>query len=561
MLGILLVSLIHTSVVDVDGVTEPIVKDTWQGDQLNETVVEPVLNLSSTIIERGDSINVAIGARNLTSPENLIPDLPFSLWLFDNQTYSALSLLNDTTETSFINYTLHTYFTPNPLDEGIYSLNLYIHLNETFSLHTNATFQVVTNPQANVLFSLSPTGSFSVGKNQNRTIFLSLENVGGSNAFNVTVTIQSIDEPVGLVQSIFPAFIPLMRADEKIVLNFTISPSRFGIGHLSLFTSFTNSEQLTKVGSLSLKPKVLPRVIASFNPINQLFSQNTTTFSITITNLEQDAIQISFGLVSDLISFASGSETQIIEIAGNSRFETSVVGTVLKDGDATVTLEILFHDPDGSDTDKIFVETRQFPVSNIINVVLAWNDLSFWLTAFNVLLLIMFVSSFLYFYFNPKLPNRLFMRLLTPDIPQFQLDTETVVVDGSNVAWERPTSEGKADLRNIDKAVETLQRAGFKNIIVIADAALRYQVSDMKEFDKATHSGKIHVMPAKVSADQFILRLAQERKAMILTNDLFKEYRDKNPWIDDRRIPYTILDGFVYLHPLGSTKDANVSEA
>ncbi|MHA1224787.1 MAG: NYN domain-containing protein, partial [Candidatus Heimdallarchaeaceae archaeon] len=49
--------------------------------------------------------------------------------------------------------------------------------------------------------------------------------------------------------------------------------------------------------------------------------------------------------------------------------------------------------------------------------------------------------------------------------------------------------------------------------------------------------------------DKFILRLAEEENAMIVSNDLFKEFKEASPWIDQRRIPYTILDGEVYLHP------------
>ena len=52
-----------------------------------------------------------------------------------------------------------------------------------------------------------------------------------------------------------------------------------------------------------------------------------------------------------------------------------------------------------------------------------------------------------------------------------------------------------------------------------------------------------------MDGDKFILRIAEEEKAMIVSNDMFKEFRDTAPWIDERRIPYTILDGEVYLHP------------
>ena len=34
---------------------------------------------------------------------------------------------------------------------------------------------------------------------------------------------------------------------------------------------------------------------------------------------------------------------------------------------------------------------------------------------------------------------------------------------------------------------------------------------------------------------------------------MFKEFREDAPWVDERRIPYTILEGEVYLHPTAAS--------
>ncbi|MHA2172322.1 MAG: hypothetical protein ACXAB7_20830 [Candidatus Kariarchaeaceae archaeon] len=46
------------------------------------------------------------------------------------------------------------------------------------------------------------------------------------------------------------------------------------------------------------------------------------------------------------------------------------------------------------------------------------------------------------------------------------------------------------------------------------------------------------------------MRLSAQNGSLILTNDLFKEFREEFSWIDQRRVPYSILSGELYLHPI-----------
>ncbi len=126
---------------------------------------------------------------------------------------------------------------------------------------------------------------------------------------------------------------------------------------------------------------------------------------------------------------------------------------------------------------------------------------------------------------------------------------DTVILDGSNIAWEEKNADNKPKLNNIETMINKLSRANFKKIITVADAALRYQIDDQKKLDRLVKEGAIKMLPARVDGDKFILRLAEEENGMIISNDMFKEFREQAPWIDERRIPYTILTGEVWLHP------------
>ncbi|MHA1592703.1 MAG: NYN domain-containing protein [Candidatus Heimdallarchaeaceae archaeon] len=124
-----------------------------------------------------------------------------------------------------------------------------------------------------------------------------------------------------------------------------------------------------------------------------------------------------------------------------------------------------------------------------------------------------------------------------------------VILDGSNIAWEEKNSLDKPKISNIENMINRLSKVNFNKIITVADAALRYQIDNQKRLDKLVKEGAMKMLPARVDGDKFILRLAEEENAMIVSNDMFKEFREMKTWIDQRRIPYTILENEVYLHP------------
>ena len=126
---------------------------------------------------------------------------------------------------------------------------------------------------------------------------------------------------------------------------------------------------------------------------------------------------------------------------------------------------------------------------------------------------------------------------------------DAVILDGSNIAWEEKNLADKPKISNVEAMINRLSRANFAKIITVADAALRYQIDNQKRLDRLVKEGAVKMLPARVDGDKFILRLAEEENAMIVSNDMFKEFRETAPWIDQRRIPYTILDDEVYLHP------------
>lgn len=117
-----------------------------------------------------------------------------------------------------------------------------------------------------------------------------------------------------------------------------------------------------------------------------------------------------------------------------------------------------------------------------------------------------------------------------------------VIIDASNVAHFRKGADEKPNLKNILSSDEALKKLGYETII-IADASLRHEIDEKESFNQLLDEGKIQQVPSGTNADHYILKLAEEENAKILSNDVFREFSDEFQDISSRRIPYSLKEG------------------
>lgn len=124
-----------------------------------------------------------------------------------------------------------------------------------------------------------------------------------------------------------------------------------------------------------------------------------------------------------------------------------------------------------------------------------------------------------------------------------------ILVDGSNVALTSK-KEGKPKIDNIEIMRLELEKHGYDPIVIV-DASLRHRLSesDKKRFERWIDEEKVIQSPAGVRADITLLEYADKHKAKIVSNDTFKEYKIKYPWLEDmdRVMPFNIIDADVFL--------------
>lgn len=121
------------------------------------------------------------------------------------------------------------------------------------------------------------------------------------------------------------------------------------------------------------------------------------------------------------------------------------------------------------------------------------------------------------------------------------------VVDGSNVALEEKTNDGRPKMENIAKMRKVLEDQGYRPII-IADARLKHEIDDPSQYERFEDEGIIHQAPAGTQADYFILTTAQIENGIVISNDRFKDWRKEFPLVRERRIPFMIVDGNIEIH-------------
>ena len=126
------------------------------------------------------------------------------------------------------------------------------------------------------------------------------------------------------------------------------------------------------------------------------------------------------------------------------------------------------------------------------------------------------------------------------------------IVDASNVAHSVEGEPARVD--HILAMCDKLQDEGYE-AIVVADAALRHQVTDADAFERLVARGVVHQAPAGTDADYFILNFARELDAVIVSNDRFRDRMDHFPELRRRIVRYMILAGEVVLERRGGRRD------
>ncbi len=124
-----------------------------------------------------------------------------------------------------------------------------------------------------------------------------------------------------------------------------------------------------------------------------------------------------------------------------------------------------------------------------------------------------------------------------------------IVIDASNVCLAERDQRGRARLQNL-LAVRALLRQLAFDTTTICDANLKYNIDDDDGLQQLVSRGEVLQVPAGTDGDVWILEAAAQLGARVLSNDVYRNYRGRFPWIVERRVPFLVVNAKVLIPDL-----------
>lgn len=79
---------------------------------------------------------------------------------------------------------------------------------------------------------------------------------------------------------------------------------------------------------------------------------------------------------------------------------------------------------------------------------------------------------------------------------------------------------------------------------------MKYSIDNPEQLNDFIDQGMIIETPAGVDSDIFILETTKAFRAFVVSNDLFREYRESYPDVWKRRVPFLIIRNKVIIPSL-----------
>ncbi len=445
--------------------------------------------------------------------------------------------------------------------EGNYTVSAKANSTMTQAYFANTSFSLFILPSGRLrmYFPDHETKPVILDRNEENSVEYRLTNYGGSTVTNVTI-LPTVEKKgtEGYVQIIIPQLNISLKAGSTFIGEIKLKSETSLYQKRTFFLSYANIDDPgfnVLIQSDPLQLICQPRLNIS-RDIN--FPQNITmddiySVNFNMVNNEGTTLRITFNTISNHINFTD------FHITGESRpvsmgyNQITLEGKPIQTGENVpiiIEINIQWRTVEGN--------FWYYPIFDIVNTELEILPIEETFNMYSDNLIVILLMSTMVFgmaYFSRDIIEAITKQKDGQEktIIEETYPLDTVVLDGSNIAWEEKDNSNKPKITNIELMINKLSKANFKKIITVADAALRYQIDDRKRIDQLVKEGAIKMLPARVDGDKFILRIAEEENAMIVSNDLFKEFREIAPWIGERRIPYTILDEDVYLHPTSAS--------
>ncbi len=132
-------------------------------------------------------------------------------------------------------------------------------------------------------------------------------------------------------------------------------------------------------------------------------------------------------------------------------------------------------------------------------------------------------------YYQIKTTDDLWVDYETATSSPEELKRRIIVVDGSNVAWNKEDRRkgNKPLAKNIELIIEHLKQKGYSKIITYCDASLKYQVADRNKYDELLQADMLIEIPSRTIADYFVIDTANKYNCYVVSADKYRDWMEK----------------------------------
>ncbi len=119
-----------------------------------------------------------------------------------------------------------------------------------------------------------------------------------------------------------------------------------------------------------------------------------------------------------------------------------------------------------------------------------------------------------------------------------------IYVDGIDLLDLEHVNDAQFSTEKLEMVLAELKRMGYEPKAVVDDSVL-FEINNEVLFENILQLEDVQLAPINTDMEYYILNLAQVFNSKIVTNDLYEEYQEKFPWIEERRVTVSIKDGLV----------------
>jgi len=123
---------------------------------------------------------------------------------------------------------------------------------------------------------------------------------------------------------------------------------------------------------------------------------------------------------------------------------------------------------------------------------------------------------------------------------------QKAVIDASNILHLEVPRQQKPRIRTIYAVIDAVKASGREPILLVEAAALS-TVGDPENLENLLAESFVLSIPEGSDTSRAVLETAQQRDAIIVSNDTYSDYWEEYPWIELCRLPVALVDGHVFL--------------